>query len=410
MKAMIASGNLTTIASYHGAPRNGVCSMFCAPHSDSSFLPWHRLFTVQMEAALGEALPYWDWTQDGEVPRLWEDLNPPLHPEVTPEGASMANREDCPNRYGVSRKREIDIDSKARRNEMKNALAQKDIKSFADAISNPHGSVHVHLGCEMRSIDASAYDPLFYLHHTYVDYMFAYWQEVQKLKGDVITTPAEFNQDFEPFNKQNLNDNSITLENSNGRNTLDFKENLCYSYDELLFNGMTPKQFIDLESKKIRASLTARSSRSARCGEVCQGRGGSALVYVGVVLPRRSPSALHRFSLCHGGRCVPAGEVATFGMGMDEMPSKGAVTTATHIIMEEEVTEVMKKQGWYMDKDLEAKMTTKLGDSMPTPIIIKKYIGKEGKGEVSLGHNQNIRDYGDLLASYNAVKKQSGMK
>ena len=132
-------------------------------------------------------------------------------------------------------------------------------------------------------------------------------------------------------------------------------------------------------------------------------------MYVGVVLPRESPSGLHRFSLCQGGQCVPAGEVATFGMGMDmDMePIKGALTTATHTIMEEEVTEVMREQGWYMDKDLEAKMATKLVDNMPAPIIIKKYIGVDGKGEVSLEYNYNIRDYGDLLDSYDDVKKQS---
>ena len=122
MKAMIASGQLTTLGSYHGAPSGGVCRGTCAIHGDLGFLAWHRLFTVQMEAALGEALPYWDWTQDGEVPGLWEGLNPPLHPELSPMGANINYTDKCPNSNGVSRQREIAIDSKRRRKEVRNAL------------------------------------------------------------------------------------------------------------------------------------------------------------------------------------------------------------------------------------------------------------------------------------------------
>ena len=52
-------------------------------------------------------------------------------------------------------------------------------------------------------------------------------------------------------------------------------------------------------------------------------------------------------------------------------------------------------------------MATRLVDNMPAPIVIKKYIGDEGKGDVSLGYIQDIGGYGDLLDSYDTVKKQS---
>ena len=33
---------------------------------------------VHMEEELGEALPYWDWTEDGGVPSLWEGIQAPI--------------------------------------------------------------------------------------------------------------------------------------------------------------------------------------------------------------------------------------------------------------------------------------------------------------------------------------------
>ena len=45
-------------------------------------LPWHRLFMVQMEDELGEALPYWDWTVDKDVPDLWEEIRAPMKPPL----------------------------------------------------------------------------------------------------------------------------------------------------------------------------------------------------------------------------------------------------------------------------------------------------------------------------------------
>ena len=48
-------------------------------------LPWQRLFMVQMEDELGEALPYWDWTVDKDVPDLWEEIRAPMKPQLKSE-------------------------------------------------------------------------------------------------------------------------------------------------------------------------------------------------------------------------------------------------------------------------------------------------------------------------------------
>ena len=39
------------------------------------------------------------------------------------------------------------------------------------------------VGCDMRPIEKAAYDPVFYLLNTFIDYLWAYWQELQQLRG-----------------------------------------------------------------------------------------------------------------------------------------------------------------------------------------------------------------------------------
>ena len=78
LRASITSGEYQKVGNYHGAPY-GLCGRrSCCPHGDIGFLPWHRLYMVNMEEELGEALPYWDWTEDGRVPSLWEDIQTPI--------------------------------------------------------------------------------------------------------------------------------------------------------------------------------------------------------------------------------------------------------------------------------------------------------------------------------------------
>ena len=40
---------------------------------------------VQMEDEPGEALPYWDWTEDKDVPDLWEEIRLPMKPPLKSE-------------------------------------------------------------------------------------------------------------------------------------------------------------------------------------------------------------------------------------------------------------------------------------------------------------------------------------
>ena len=70
MNRLIENGRYVDIASIYGGEYE---------------IPWRRLFMVQMEDELGEALPYWDWTEDKDVPDLWEEIRTPMKPQLKSE-------------------------------------------------------------------------------------------------------------------------------------------------------------------------------------------------------------------------------------------------------------------------------------------------------------------------------------
>ena len=88
--SVINNSSYQDVAHFHGAPNTGVDALCgegnsCCPHGDPQFLPWHRLLLANMEELLGEPLPYWDWTEDKDVPDLWEEIRAPLKPPLKSE-------------------------------------------------------------------------------------------------------------------------------------------------------------------------------------------------------------------------------------------------------------------------------------------------------------------------------------
>ena len=57
---------------------------------------------AQMEEELGEALPYWDWTEDGKVPDLWQNIQAPI---------KQGEKSECGESQFVIRERRVQIDS-----------------------------------------------------------------------------------------------------------------------------------------------------------------------------------------------------------------------------------------------------------------------------------------------------------
>ena len=101
----------------------------------------------------------------------------------------------------------------------------------------------------MTRVATAPYDPVFYLHKTFVDFLWAYWQELQRLRGNKEKWRRElkkyWDEPLHPFDRADLNKNVKTLRHNKGRDVLDYKSNLCYEYEDLIFDGKTPAQFLN---------------------------------------------------------------------------------------------------------------------------------------------------------------------
>ena len=265
METLIGNGSrYVDLANFHGEPAD-ICpdaphSMCCPHRTQLTFLPWHRLLMAQMEDELGEALPYWDWTVDGEIPDLWEGIRAPIKEGVSTFCSSLP---DCSCTSGgdprqfVTRRDSIQLNVAKQIEGVRNAFKRTDFDGFSTDIQSPHDEVHIQCGCDMFPAQTAAYDTVFYLHHSYVDRQWAFWQELQRLRGHSDPTIDGFDQPLPPFDKANYNNNAKTLGNSRAQDTFDYQKKLCYEYDQLLFDGLTPAQYHKLEQATNKISTTS---------------------------------------------------------------------------------------------------------------------------------------------------------
>merc|ERR1712098_415307 len=133
-----------------------------------------------------------------------------------------------------------------------------------------------------------------------VDRQFAFWQELMKINNIDIQQSGLWSP-LRPFNSETYNKFEKTRNNNRGVDTLDYRNNLCYEYDTLTFDGRTPQQFI-FTAQPLSENWNVGSKRS------------TFRYFVGVILPKLSPSLAVKFSVCSRREpCQAAGSVYTFG-------------------------------------------------------------------------------------------------
>ena len=127
-----------------------------------NFLAWHRHYLMAFEDRLGQPIPYWDWINDPQVParlavprllKAWS-VTRVWTPELMPT--------------------KIELDS---------ATDDKSFNRFQIDLEAVHGGVHNALGLDNRmnpvgtmATATSPADPIFWLHHSNIDRIWAEWQ------------------------------------------------------------------------------------------------------------------------------------------------------------------------------------------------------------------------------------------
>jgi len=446
LKEMIDSGRFSDLGNFHGEPLT-ICSTstgegtVCCPHGVSIFLPWHRLYMVQMEEELGMALPYWDWSQTVDLPRLWSTVAAPIK-----EGTTSAC--DPPQIASIS----VDAqwDAELLRSEIQTALHTTRYSDFWRALNTPHNRIHLMFGCDMSLVATSAYVPLFFLHHSFVDFVWAFWQELQRLRGlsveadwGIFTRRDFFDLPLEPFYMQRYNGRERTLRNSKGIDTFNYKDNFCYEYDQLVFDGMTPEEFLDSRPQARTLSDdvptgrdmftqgrgTVRSPEIGKCGEwcwkvnlqnrhisctnICVGKENqhpALKVFVGGVLPKMVGSGSTLFQLHQDEKWIDAGSFFTFGRRFSRSVNllrrrswvRHAVDSTTHYIAELEVTNVLIEEGWSAEEPLVARLVSGVLRNVPQPLVIVKELHNDIwiPTTVNLHPAERADSYGDLLGTF----------
>lgn len=124
------------------------------------FLTWHRQYLLDFEEDLQEiepdiCIPYWDWRSTRRVPKHmkveeWMNLE-----------SGRSNRASAPGRkIQLNKFEKID-----------------NFTEMSDTIELLHDSIHGTLGGDMRDPMTSPNDPIFFMHHAFVDKMWDYWQK-----------------------------------------------------------------------------------------------------------------------------------------------------------------------------------------------------------------------------------------
>jgi tyrosinase len=209
-------------------------------HGVPLFLPWHRYFLRLFEKMLQQInpsimLPYWNWSKDSQAPERsivfteeyfgksggWEDcIN---------TGQFSWTYSNVPNAHCIKRRfnkkpyltafyspeaLEIMIDTSASYNEFYTRIG-----------GAPHASIHESIGGEVGDLynTASPNDPIFWLHHCFLDMLWWNWQKRNRDMGMDYggSSDATYFQKIAPWN---ANVYSVLNTTTSGE--------FCYYYDK----------------------------------------------------------------------------------------------------------------------------------------------------------------------------------
>ncbi|BFZ14534.1 hypothetical protein BsWGS_17573 [Bradybaena similaris] len=296
-------GGFQDLGRYHGAPKwcpspEAEVKKSCCVHGMPTFPHWHRLWAAQAEYALHShgfhgGLPYWDWTRPlTQLPDLVNTqkyTDPSSGHEVTNPFYS-AHIDDV-NKDTVREVRS-DLFSQPSFGKYTNvarqvllALEQDDFCDFEVQFEIAHNFIHALIGgtqtYSMASLMYTAFDPIFYLHHSNTDRIWAIWQALQKYHGKPYNSAncaiGHLRTPLSPFSlTYSVNPDTITRANSLPLKVFDYRANFYYDYDHLEFNGLSIAQLV----------------------RVLEHRRAEDRVFAGFLLHGLRQSALVKFYIC----------------------------------------------------------------------------------------------------------------
>ncbi|KAI9598693.1 hypothetical protein BDF19DRAFT_431159 [Syncephalis fuscata] len=160
-------------------------------HGWSWFFPWHRAYLLEFQRQLRTVdssivIPYWDWSVNSQAPEQasvwrsdWYGGNGRSEDKCVVNGQFRNYKPMYPQSHCLQRS--WDSDTRISAFYSPQALSSLIATSttfdqFRQRLESvPHGQVHVAIGMDMSTMYSSN-DPLFFLHHGFIDKLWADWQ------------------------------------------------------------------------------------------------------------------------------------------------------------------------------------------------------------------------------------------
>ncbi|KAK3086410.1 hypothetical protein FSP39_018034 [Pinctada imbricata] len=166
-------------------------SVLAYAHGGPAFLGWHRIYLLLLETACGVSIPYWDSSidfalEDPTTSVIWSSLymgngdgdvvtgpfahwrtimNTPLVRNIGSGESSLFTKEGI--NLVLSRRRLSDITE-----------PKRGIESLY-SLEGHHNGPHVWVDGWLARPQTAAYDPVFFLHHAFVDYIYEVFRQQQ---------------------------------------------------------------------------------------------------------------------------------------------------------------------------------------------------------------------------------------
>ncbi|CAJ0949733.1 unnamed protein product, partial [Mesorhabditis belari] len=211
IKTMKENGKYNEMASIH--ERYGQVG---GVHAGPAFLPWHREYLKRMEFELRRIdpeiyIPYWDSTLEDRLPR--PEFSTLFSPELMGTGTGPVVHGPFAGWKVINESRPLlrQVGQRKDASPFKDyvlewLLQRQTIAFLAHTAPRPecpypydrssfealHSSVHFWVGGDMYSPMASASDPIFFLHHAFVDFI---WEAYRLKRQDRSTREQEYPND-----------------------------------------------------------------------------------------------------------------------------------------------------------------------------------------------------------------------
>ena len=205
-------------------------------HNSQLFLPWHTAYVMQFENALAKylktsnlGLPYWDWTKPKSQWIAFLQNN---------EWASGTTRENVKTHRNNKYMDKVDARKKYFNRRITNANCEKNYNTFRTQLEEVHGRIHIEVGGSngaMGSTKYAAFDPVFWLHHNFIEKVYEDWQACRRMEDDNawhrVVNNGKRAQLLSCFNNQNINKDEMTFGITMDK-LINDKDEQCYMYDD----------------------------------------------------------------------------------------------------------------------------------------------------------------------------------